>query len=227
MTTAIDHTAMSNATASIPHVDRIGPNAIIRTAAVLRARFGTARATTMLAHATGRALDGMPTQMVDESEVRALVHTCLSTLGHRQTQAVLREAVLREAVLREAVLREAGQRTADCLLAHRIPRPVQWLLRILPARLGFVLLTRAMARQHAWTFAGSGSFRVAHTEPPELTIENCPLCRGLHLESPVRDFYASTLERLLAVLVRRDTCVAQVESAASGGTSCRYVVRWA
>ena len=179
--------------------------------AVLRARFGTARATAMLAQATGRALEDMPTQMVDESEVRALVQTCLNTLGHRHTQAVLREA---------------GQRTADYLRAHRIPRPVQWLVRILPARLGFVLLTRAMAR-HAWTFVGSGSFRVARPDPPELSIENCPLCRGLHLESPVCDFYTGTFERLLAVLERRDTCVAQVESAASGGVSCRYVVHWA
>jgi divinyl protochlorophyllide a 8-vinyl-reductase len=193
------------------HADRIGPNAIIQTAAVLRERFGTARATAMLAHATGRSLDDMPTHMVDEREVRALVRTCLDTLGHRQTQAVLREA---------------GQRTADYLLANRIPRPVQWLLRVLPARIGFGLLTRAMA-QHAWTFAGSGSFHVAPCNPPELRIENCPLCRGLHLESPVCDFYAGTFERLLAVLVRRDTCVAQVESAASGGASCRYVVRWA
>ena len=126
-TTAIDRTRASNATASTVHANCIGPNAIIQTAVVLHARFGTARATTMLAHATGRALDGMPTQMVDEGEVRALVHTCLSTLRHRQTQAVLREAVLRE-----AMLREAGQRTADCLLADRTWR--RWRAPVVAVR---------------------------------------------------------------------------------------------
>jgi divinyl protochlorophyllide a 8-vinyl-reductase len=82
-----------------------------------------------------------------------------------------------------AVLREAGQRTAEYLLANRIPRPAQWLLRVLPASIGMRLLSRAMA-QHAWTFAGSGHFRVRFGRPPEFTIDDCPLCRGLALEAP-------------------------------------------
>ncbi len=190
---------------------RIGPNAVIRTAHVLRDRYGVARAQALLAEATGRSLSDLPTHMVDEAEVRALVRTCLLHLGHRQTQAVLREA---------------GQRTAEYLLAHRIPRPVQWLLRVLPAPIGLRVLSRAMAR-HAWTFAGSGRFTVRHARRPEFAIHDCPLCRGLTLPAPVCDFYAGTFEELLARLVRRDTCVAQVESAASGGAACRYEVRWA
>lgn len=190
---------------------RIGPNAVIQTAGVLRDRYGRAQAEAMLAEATGRTLDQMPTHMVDESEVRALVRTCLAHLGHRPTRAVLREA---------------GQRTAEYLLANRIPRPVQWLLRVLPASIGVRLLSRAMA-QHAWTFAGSGHFHVQFGRAPEFSIGDCPLCRGLTLDAPVCDFYAGTFEILLSRLVRRDTCVAQVESAASGGHACRYEVRWA
>jgi len=189
---------------------RIGPNAVIQTAGVLRDRYGRAQAEALLAEATGRSLEQMPTHMVDEAEVRALVGTCLAHLGHGQTRAVLREA---------------GQRTAEYLLANRIPRPAQWLLRVLPASIGMRLLSRAMA-QHAWTFAGSGHFRVRFGRPPEFTIDDCPLCRGLALEAPVCDFYAGTFEVLLSRLVRRDTCVAQVESAASGGRACRYAVRW-
>lgn len=206
-------TAVPDTPAS-PHavapVARIGPNAVIQTARVLRDRYGTAQAATMLAEATGRSFDTLPEHMVDEAEVRALVRTCLAHLGPRQTQAVLREA---------------GQRTAEYLMAHRIPRPVQWLLRALPAPLGARLLARAMA-QHAWTFAGSGHFHVRYTPAPEYTITDCPLCRGLTLDAPVCDFYAGTFEELLTRLVRRDTCVAQVESAASGGVGCRYEVRW-
>ncbi len=190
---------------------RIGPNAVIQTARVLRDRYGRAKAEAMLAEATGRTMEQMPEHMVDESEVRALVRTCLAHLGPRQTQAVLRES---------------GQRTAEYLLAHRIPRPVQWLLRVLPAPIGVRILARAMA-QHAWTFAGSGHFHVRYSPSPEFTIAECPLCRGLTLDAPVCDFYAGTFEELLSRLVRRDTCVAQVESAASGGRACRYEVRWA
>lgn len=211
----------STSTAPAPHhapaasaqapVARIGPNAIIRTAEVLRDRMGVAKAEVMLAEATGRTFDTLPDAMVDEAEVRALVHTCLAHLGPRQTRAVLREA---------------GQRTAEYLMQHRIPRPVQWLLKVLPAALGVRVLANAMAR-HAWTFAGSGHFHVRYTPAPEFRVEDCPLCRGLTLDAPVCDFYAGTFEELLARLVRRDTCVAQVESAVCGGTSCRYEVRWA
>ena len=189
---------------------RIGPNAIIQSAAVLRERFGTDMAARIMTESTGRALDDLPTHMVDEAEVRALVRGCMSHLGHRQTQAVLREA---------------GHRTADYLRANRIPRPAQWALRVLPARIGIRMLARAMA-QHAWTFAGSGQFAFHMSDHPEFAITDCPLCRGLTLDAPVCDFYAGTFERLLSTLVRRDTCVAQVESAASGGTCCRYEVRW-
>jgi divinyl protochlorophyllide a 8-vinyl-reductase len=202
-----EHASRDGATRSA----RIGPNAVIQTAGVLRDRYGRAQTEAMLAEATGRTLDQMPTHMVDESEVRALVRTCLAHLGHRPTRAVLREA---------------GQRTAEYLLANRIPRPVQWLLRVLPAQLGVRILSRAMA-QHAWTFAGSGYFHVQYGRAPEFTIGDCPLCRGLTLDAPVCDFYAGTFEVLLARLIRRDTCVAQVESAASGGRACRYEVRWA
>jgi hypothetical protein len=55
------------------------------------------------------------------------------------------------------VARSAGRRTADYLLAHRIPKPVQALLKALPARLAARVLLSAIAR-HAWTFAGSGVF---------------------------------------------------------------------
>lgn len=205
-TRAVAHDASAVVTAA-----RIGPNAIIRTAEVLRDRVGVAKAEALLAEGTGRTFATLPDAMVEEAEVRALVRTCLAHLGPRQTRAVLREA---------------GQRTAAYLMQHRIPRPVQWLLKALPASLGVRVLATAMAR-HAWTFAGSGHFHVRYTPAPEFRVDDCPLCRGLTLEAPICDFYAGTFEELLARLVRRDTCVAQVESAACGGSACRYEVRWA
>lgn len=189
---------------------RIGPNAVIQTAAVLRDRFGTARAAEIVQRATGRALDTMPEHMVDEAEVRALVQQCLAQLGARQTRAVLRES---------------GHRTAEYLLAHRIPRPVQLLLKLLPAPVGVRILMTAIGR-HAWTFAGSGHFHVHAGRRTTFAIDDCPLCRGLTLEAPICDYYAGTFERLLSTLIRRDTGVVQTGSAVCGGSSCEYAVRW-
>jgi divinyl protochlorophyllide a 8-vinyl-reductase len=49
------------------------------------------------------------------------------------------------------VARDAGLRTADYLLANRIPKPVQVLLKHLPAPLAARVLLSAI-RRHAWTF---------------------------------------------------------------------------
>ncbi len=188
---------------------RIGPNAIIQTVAVLQERYGTPLAADLLHRATGRTLDELPSHMVDEGEVHDLLVLCLEQLGATRTRELLRES---------------GDRTALYLLDHRIPRPVQWLLRALPARAALRLLARAMA-QHAWTFAGSGAFVFRAASTPTFAIRDCPLCRGLTLSAPVCDFYTGTFERLLDTLVRPGTRVTQVDSAASGGCCCRYAVR--
>jgi divinyl protochlorophyllide a 8-vinyl-reductase len=73
-----------------------------------------------------------------------------------------------------AILTEAGQGTADYILAHRIPGPAKALIRALPAPFGARLLTAAIAR-HAWTFTGSGRFRVAARSPLSFEIADNPL----------------------------------------------------
>ena len=93
---------------------RIGPNAITRVAEVLVERFGAPRMAAIFGRAgLAQYLDALPTQMVDEAEVIRL---------HAELRATLDAAAARD------VAREAGRRTGDYLLAHRIPRPVQWLL---------------------------------------------------------------------------------------------------
>jgi divinyl protochlorophyllide a 8-vinyl-reductase len=73
-----------------------------------------------------------------------------------------------------AILAQAGQGTADYILAHRIPAAAKALIRALPAALGARLLTEAIAR-HAWTFIGSGRFRVTARAPLTFEIEDNPL----------------------------------------------------
>jgi divinyl protochlorophyllide a 8-vinyl-reductase len=193
------------------HSGRIGPNAITRVAEVLLPRVGSETTTTIF----GRAgllpyLDRPPEQMVDETEVTRL---------HR----VLREA-LGPAVARE-VSHAAGTRTGDYLLAHRIPRAVQALLKRLPAPLAARVLLAAI-RRHAWTFAGSGEFSARAGRPVVLTIRGNPLCRGATLAEPGCDFYAATFERLFRELVHADARVVETACEACGAAECRFEVRW-
>jgi divinyl protochlorophyllide a 8-vinyl-reductase len=78
------------------------------------------------------------------------------------------------------ILSRAGQGTADYILAHRIPDPAKALIRSLPAALGARLLTAAIAR-HAWTFTGSGRFRVTSRRPLTIEVADNPLACPGHL----------------------------------------------
>jgi divinyl protochlorophyllide a 8-vinyl-reductase len=73
-----------------------------------------------------------------------------------------------------AVLTEAEQGTADYILAHRIPGPAKALIGMLPSPLGARLLAGAIAR-HAWTFAGSGEFRIMSRAPMTFEVRHNPL----------------------------------------------------
>lgn len=190
---------------------RIGPNAITRLAQALTHQCGEAATARLFGLAgLGDYLAQPPQQMVDEDEARRL-------------HALLRRQLGAEAAAR--VAREAGTATADYLLAHRIPRAVQGVLRMLPAPLAARLLLQAIAR-HAWTFAGSGRFEAAAGRPVRLTLRDNPLCRGLHTEVPACDYYAATFERLFQVLVQRQARVTEVSCEARGDDACRFELRW-
>jgi divinyl protochlorophyllide a 8-vinyl-reductase len=200
---------------------RIGPNAIVQLANALRDAAGDAAVARLFRAANlTRLLAHMPDTMVDEADVVRLHH------------ALLREWPATEA---RQLARDAGRRTGDYLLGHRIPMPVQRLLRVLPASVAASVLMRAITR-HAWTFAGSGRFS-AHlpdnTGAPSnaarwlLTIQGNPLCRGLpELDHPACDYYAATFERLIVALVHPRASVVEVTCEASGGDACRFEVGW-
>lgn len=196
----------------------IGPNAITRVAQVLPAWRGTAWAEQLFERAgLLRHWRSPPEQMVREDEVRAL-------------HAALREAMPADEAA--AVSRAAGRATADYLLGHRIPRPVQRLLKLLPAPMAARVLLKAIT-QHAWTFAGSGEFsviwparRAAGTARVVLQIRNNPLCRQLHTSAPACDYYAATFERLFQVLVQARTQVLETACEACGDDACRFELRW-
>jgi divinyl protochlorophyllide a 8-vinyl-reductase len=192
-------------------VGRIGPNAIIRMAEAVTARHGAgAAARLFLAAGLSRHLVEPPSHMVDEAEVIRL---------HVELRAMFGLEAARD------LSRDAGRRTADYLLAHRIPKPMRALLPRLPARIGSRILLAAVAR-HAWTFAGSGHFSARPGRPVRLRIRDCPLCRGAESDQPLCEFYAATFERLFRVLVHPDATGRQTSCQASGAPACEFEIRW-
>ena len=187
----------------------IGPNAVIQVAGALRDRFGPLLADPLVLRATGYTMASMPSSMIDEREAQALVRAVVDKVGPW---------------LATSVLREAGHRTGDYLLANRIPRVAQWVMRAAPKRVALSLLLKAMAA-NAWTFAGSGHFRIQSTpDAPELLFESCAMCRGMHEDRPMCDFYAGTFERLIQAVVAKHASVTEVECMAHGGAVCRFTL---
>jgi divinyl protochlorophyllide a 8-vinyl-reductase len=194
---------------------RIGPNAITRVAEALPGLVGVA-GTLQLFERAGLAgyLRQPPQTMVDEHEVTRL---------HRELRLSLGPDLARQ------VARQAGRLTADYLLANRIPKPAQALLKVLPARLAARVLL-ASIRGHSWTFAGSGVFRAELGwigGPVRLAIRGNPLCRGVLSTEPACDFYAATFERLFRVLVHPAARVIETHCEARGDPECRFEIRWA
>ncbi len=209
MPTAARPTAFSASHAPFD-IPRIGPNAIIQTAGVLRDRIGTERAGALVRRATGYDLHALPAHMVDEREPLALVQAVLMEFGPSHSAAIMREA---------------GQRTAEYLLGNRIPKPVQWVMRLAPQPVGLSILLKAM-KSNAWTFAGSGSFEYAQTgSGTELTFRSCAMCRDMLSSVPMCDFYAGTFEQLIKVLVCATVHVVEVECIAHGGRCCRFALQ--
>jgi divinyl protochlorophyllide a 8-vinyl-reductase len=190
---------------------RIGPNAIIRVVEALDQDRGPEAVVRLLeAAGLGHYSGALPTEMVDEQEVTRL-------------QATLREQLGIDAARRTS--RDAGLRTGDYLLANRIPRPVQRLLKILPARLASRVLIAAI-RRNAWTFVGSGVFDGQPGRPTRLKVTDGPICRGAQADEPLCDFYAGSFERLFSRLVHPDARVTETACQANGAESCVFEVRW-
>jgi divinyl protochlorophyllide a 8-vinyl-reductase len=190
---------------------RIGPNAIIQTLAALRERVGAA-ATDELLRAAG--LSGYageePAAMVPEQDVTELYGALRGRLDEAEATACARLA---------------GYKTADYVLANRIPRPAQFILRLLPPRLAAPVLLASITK-HTWTFAGSGTVSVARGAAPRIAIAGCPVCRGSHARTPLCSYYAASFEGLFRALVTRRAAVAEVACEASGAPSCVFEIRW-
>lgn len=191
---------------------RIGPNAITQVQAALTERLGAETCQWVFTRA--RLLGHLaepPTQMVPEEDVMRL---------HAELHRALPTADA------EAIATEAGRRTAAYLLRVRIPRPAQWLLRLLPRPMAAWLFTRAIAR-HAWTFGGSGRFSATRDAGGlVLLITDNPACRAFAAETPSCHYFTETFRCLYAAILGPRVQVVETECEAAGADSCRFRLTW-
>jgi divinyl protochlorophyllide a 8-vinyl-reductase len=194
---------------------QIGPNAITRMAEALNETGGAALRQQLFERAgLSYYLVQPPEHMVEQDEVRSLHLAVYGQLAPDQAAEVARTA---------------GAATGNYLLAHRIPNPLQAVLKRLPASLAARVLLAAISR-HAWTFVGSGRFVARppawHAAGVMVTIHDNPLCSHRHSPVPVCHFHAATFERLFAALVHPATRVSEQHCEASGGDACCFEIRW-
>ena len=102
------------------------------------------------------------------------------------------------------IAEESGARTADYIIANRIPRAAVWLLRRLPAAAAAPLLMAAI-RKHAWTFIGAGDFVAG--DAWGFTIDRTAAADSLPPPDSLFAWYAAVFTRLYRQLVAPDcTC---------------------
>lgn len=181
---------------------KVGPNAVTQVAAALRAVGGDALASQVfLAANMVDVLATPPVRMIDQ-DVAAQLHEALRlSLPRKDAQQIAADA---------------GRRTAGYLLANRIPKPAQMLMKILPAPLSARILLKAMAA-NAWTYAGSGRVETRATPCTIEIIEN-PLAQ------PGCPWHVAVFERLFQTLVTPNATVAHTACCANGALACRFEI---
>lgn len=180
----------------------IGPNAILQMLAPLDRHLGRAARDALLRNA---GLAQLP-------DGRAMIAQADAVALFRALAAAHPEAAPRIAA-------EAGRGTAEYILAHRIPAPAQAVLRVLPRPLAVRLLARAIAR-HAWTFAGSGAFRIAARRPLCFEIAANPL--GVMPGGCA--WHAAVFGGLFRALADPAIEVREAACCALGAPACRFVL---
>jgi divinyl protochlorophyllide a 8-vinyl-reductase len=169
----------------------IGPNAVLKAVEVMEERLGHAETAAILADAQIAQLPSGE-HMIPEVEALRL-HRWLAL--HDPMGALV-------------IAEEAGARTADYIIARRIPRAACWLLRHLPPKLAAPLLMAAI-RKHAWTFVGAGAF--APSDPWHFTIDRSAAGDGLPPSESLFAWYAAVFTRLYRDLVAPGCRCAMVE----------------
>lgn len=162
----------------------IGPHAVLHAVAVMEERLGAAE-----------------TRAILEDAQIAVLPTGEAMIPEFEALRLHRWLALHDPAGAYEIAEEAGRRTADYLIARRIPRVAVCLLRRLPPLLAAPLLMRAIDR-HAWTFAGAGRFFAQGAWA--FTIDRTAADDPVIPPDSLFDWYAAVITRLYRELVSAD-----------------------
>ena len=188
------------------HGARIGPNAVIQMGEALRANAGREfeRNVFMLA-GLQCYLVAPPGAMIPEGEAIAIFQTLFRDAGVSSDDA-------------NAIARDAGLRTGDYILANRIPKAAQSVLKVLPRPLAARALLGAIGK-HSWTFAGSGRVTCRYGRLLSIEIANNPLAFDGCA------WHCAVFERLFGAIVYPQVHVKHTGCCAAGNEACRFEIR--
>lgn len=181
---------------------RIGPNSVVQLGHAVTDRFGR-EAAERLYRMAGQLelLREPPADMIDE----ALPARLFKALWRAHPDAAPELAA------------DAGRRTADYVIANRLPRAARIVFAIAPRAIGARLLLKAVAR-NAWTFVGSGRCETQFGRPILISIRDNPLIM------PDCAWHAAVFERLFERLVARGARVRHTGCCRLGARSCRFEI---
>lgn len=126
--------------------------------------------------------------------------------------------------LAPTLTRQAGEMTGDYIIRNRIPPPALRVLRALPGWLSAPLLA-SVIEKHAWTFAGSGRFKVISKTPLIFELSNNPVVRGESSRAPICHWHAAVFQRLFNDIVDPDLHCEETRCCAAGARACRFELR--
>ena len=183
----------------------VGPNAIIQTRAALDELVGVATRRAIFERSGfGWLSDRDPDGMVEARIVNAVNY---------EVGAQLKPATA------HAVMRRAGELTGDYILANRIPKPAQWLLKALPRAVAQRMLLAAIAR-NGWTFAGGAKIE---TGADFIAIHDNPICLG-KVGFSYCIWHAAVFRRLFEMLVDPSITIHETECMGRAGEACRFEI---
>ncbi len=189
---------------------KIGPNSIIQTFQALQEFYGQKKTREILEQGgQGHILSYLPSEMIDEQEFIALAKMLFSQLG-------VDEAI--------PLMRRSGNLTGKYVLANRIPKPVQRLIKLFPRPIRLKILLTAIGKS-SWTFAGSGTYSFITRPRPLITINNSIIRQAVQADKPVCSYYRGAFETLIWALVSPKAVVEEVECLAGGDSRCRFVIK--
>lgn len=186
---------------------RIGPNSVLQLLPLLDEALGCAERDRLL-RACGMAQPPTEDGLMDENPAAAL------------HQRLRREYP----ALAPALTRQAGERTGDYIVRNRIPLAALRVLRTLPSWLAAPLLANVIEK-HAWTFAGSGKFRLLSRQPLVFELRDNPVVRGESAAGPICHWHAAVFQRLFTEIVDPNLRCEETRCCAAGAAACRFELR--